>query len=203
MSVADSTETGLAGLSATMRAAAAGRLPGWAVAGPERLAHVGRVVALMQEWAAALGLSDVEAARWRAAGWLHDALRDEDPAVLRRELAPEWADAPGPILHGPAAARRLGDEVDAAVADAIRYHTLGHPRLDRLGRALYLADFLEPGRDFLVDRRASLRARMPAELDAVLVEVVASRLRHLVEGRRPIRGETAAFWSSLVGGGAP
>jgi hypothetical protein len=42
---------------------------------------------------------------------------------------------------------------------------------------------------------------MPHEMDAVLVEVLASRLRHLVEGRRPIRPETAAFWSAVVEAG--
>jgi HD superfamily phosphohydrolase YqeK len=198
MSAADSTDSTRASLSPTVLAAAAGRLPAWAVAGPQRLAHVARVVALMDEWARALDLAPADVTRWRAAAWLHDSLRDEEPETLRRRLGAEWQDAHGPILHGPAAAARLGAEVDEAVAMAISYHTLGHPALDRLGRALYLADFLEPGRDFLDEWRASLRARMPREIDAVLVEVVASRLCHLVDGRRPIREETAAFWSTLV-----
>ena len=87
---------------------------------------------------------------------------------------------------------------DEGVLRAVAYHTVGHPDLDAAGRALYLADFLEPGRDFSIEWRASLRERMPADLDAVLVEVLGSRLAHLIEARRPIRPETAAFWTELV-----
>ncbi|HUH14052.1 MAG TPA: hypothetical protein VMK65_13135, partial [Longimicrobiales bacterium] len=62
----------------------------------------------------------------------------------------------------------------------------------------YLADFLEPGRDFSVEWRASLRQRMPEELDAVLAEVLAARLGHLLEERRAIRPETLSFWNGLA-----
>lgn len=185
-------------MSEVLRRAADGELPEWAAATPARREHIARVAALMDEWAGALGLDAAERARWRAAAWLHDALRDADPEALRAQLGPEYADFPGPLLHGPAAAARLEGDVDAEVADAIRYHTLGHPRLGRIARALYLADFLEPGRDFAVEWREGLRERMPKEMDAVLMEVVAARIRHLLEERNPVRPETAAFWSTLV-----
>jgi 2-amino-4-hydroxy-6-hydroxymethyldihydropteridine diphosphokinase len=159
---------------------------------------MGRVASLLGEWAEALGLSPEERLRWLAVGWLHDALREEDPEKLRVEVPAPLRDLPASVLHGPAAAERLAGELDDRSLDAIRYHTIGHPRLDTLGKALYLADFLEPGRDFLTEWRAELRARMPGEMNAVLTEVLASRLRHLVEGFRPLRAETARFWSALV-----
>jgi HD superfamily phosphohydrolase YqeK len=157
------------------------------------------VAALMDRWAEQLNLEPAERERWRAAAWLHDALREAPPAALRAELPPAFADYPDAILHGPAAAERLRGAADPEVCDAVRYHTVGHPSLGRLGRALYLADFLEPGRDFLNEWRSSLRARMPAALDEVLVEVLAARIGHLLERRKPIRPETAAFWSRAVG----
>src|SRR5687767_6850364 len=58
-------------------AAARGELPGWAVAGAARREHIARVAGLLDSWAVGLGLQGVERARWRAAGWLHDALREE------------------------------------------------------------------------------------------------------------------------------
>jgi HD superfamily phosphohydrolase YqeK len=201
MSAVASTETGFEGLSAVEAAAARGELPDWSRVTPPRREHIARVARLMEEWAHGLGLPEDECLRWAAAGWLHDCLRDEDPERLRPEVASSDRDLPGPILHGPAAARRLAGQVDKRILNAVRYHTLGSPSLDRLGQALYLADFLEPGRDFAVEWRASLAARMPNDFDAVLVEVVASRLTHLIERRKPIRPETAAFWSSLVGVG--
>jgi 2-amino-4-hydroxy-6-hydroxymethyldihydropteridine diphosphokinase len=180
-------------------AAARGELPAWAVASPERRAHMGRVATLLGEWAGALGLPEREREEWAALGYLHDALRDAPEAELRDEVPEHFRDLPGPLLHGPAAAERLDGTVSPALLAAIRYHTVGHPSLDRAGKALYLADFLEPGRDFELDWRDGLSRRMPGGLDEVLVEVVAARIRHLLDGRRPIRAETAAFWSALVG----
>jgi HD superfamily phosphohydrolase YqeK len=198
MSVADSTEPALDDLSQVELDAARGQLPDWARATPPRRAHMARVAALMEQWAAELELGPTENIRWASIGWLHDALRDADPRELRSVVHPEERDLPGAILHGPAAAALLEGEVDPRCLRAIRFHTIGHPSLDRMGRALYLADFLEPGRDFLPDWRVELRARMPGELDAVLMEVLATRIRHLLESRKPIRPETAAFWSQLA-----
>ena len=182
-------------------AAAEGRLPAWAHATDARRSHIERVAALMEEWARALGLPDADVGRWRAAGVLHDALRDADPEELRGELPPELRDVAPSLVHGPAAAARLqaAGVRDEPLLEAVRWHTLGHARLDRLGRALYLADFLEPGRDFSVEWRASLRRRVPWELDEVLLEVLAARLRHLADGRRSIRPETLSFWNAVVG----
>jgi HD superfamily phosphohydrolase YqeK len=160
-----------------------------------------RVAALLGEWADALGLPPQERVRWVAVGWLHDALRDAPVERLRAEVPPEYRSLPGPLLHGPAAADRLHATADARLLHAIRYHTIGHPALDRLGKALYLADFLEPGRDFAVEWRTSLAARMPHEMQAVLVEVLAARIDHLVGLRKPIHPETAAFWSAAVATG--
>lgn len=165
---------------------------------PRRREHAARVADLLGEWADRLGLEPEEAERWRAAGWLHDALRDSPPEQLRAELEPPDSGLPGPLLHGPAAAQRLAGEVDPDLATAIHYHTVGHPSLDRLGRALYLADFLEPGRPFRPEWLADLRARMPHDDDAVLREVLRARVVRLLELDRPARPETIAFWNALV-----
>ena len=125
----------------------------------------------------------------------------------RRATYERWAEAvperfrslPGAILHGPAVAARLSGVADPELCDALRYHTLGWAGFGRLGKALYLADFLAPGRDFEREWRASLAARMPAEMDEVLVEVLGARIRNLVDRRRPVSPETAAFWSAAVG----
>lgn len=185
---------------ALIERAAAGELPDWAVAGPARRRHSGRVAALLGEWAGALGLSAPECRRWLAAGWLHDALRDAAVDSLRALVPAEFRDLPGPLLHGPAAAARLraaGVE-DGALLDAITYHTSGHPRLERLGRALYLADALEPGRTTDPVWTAALRARLPHSLDAVLPEVVAQRIEHHVRLGHALRPETVAFWNTLA-----
>lgn len=180
--------------------AARGRLPVWAVAGAERRAHMERVAELLDTWADELGLDPTDRTRWRAAGWLHDALRDA-PADALRSLVPESLRAlPGKLLHGPAAAERLRREgvADEELLQAVASHTIGNADLGALGRALYVADFLEPGRPFLAQWRAALRARMPAERDAVLTEIVRARIDNLLERSTPVRAETIALWNALA-----
>lgn len=185
-------------LSPIVEAAAKGVLPPWAEVREKRRAHISRVADLLDSWAKALGLPAIEHDRWVAAGWLHDALRDASPATLRPAIPIELQAFPDPLLHGPAVAERLGTDADDELRQAIRYHTVGHPSFGALGRALFLADFLEPGRDFEREWRESLARRVPAEMDEVLREVLAARIRHLLEDRKPIRPETSAFWSTLV-----
>lgn len=55
------------------------------------------------------------------------------------------------LLHGPVGAwmlQQLGIITDEAMLNAIRWHTTGHPDMDQLARILYIADFIEPNRDF-------------------------------------------------------
>ncbi len=180
--------------------AGAGELPVWAEASESRRAHMARVATLLGSWAEALGLPAEERARWRALGCLHDALRNADPDALRQRVPPTFASLPGPLLHGPAAAERLridGVE-DGAFMRAVAYHTVGHADLDRLGRALYAADFLDPGRDLLNDWRANLRTRMPGDFDEVVREILGARIVYLIEQTSTLRAETASFWNALV-----
>lgn len=201
MSDAASTEAAAAPAAGLLHAAARGELPHWAEAGPARRAHMARVATLLGEWSDQLGLDADERVRWVAIGWLHDALRDAPAESLRDQVPPQFRDFPGPLLHGPAAAEKLTALDDPSFLNAVRYHTIGHPDLGLLGRALYLADFLEPGRDFEVEWRATLLERMPGDMTEVLLEVLGARIAHLIEVRKPIRPETAGFWSRVVGRG--
>jgi HD superfamily phosphohydrolase YqeK len=177
-------------------------LPEWAVVSPERLEHIQRVAELTASWAEEIGVPDSERHRWLRAVWLHDALRDA-PAEELEQLA---ADTPGPpaLRHGPASAARaraLGED-DRGVLDAIRYHSIGLAEWDMVGRILYCADYLEPGRPFQREQRSQLAQRLPTDPGGVLREVARSRLIHLVESGWPILEPTRRFWNSLVTTGA-
>jgi len=161
-------------------------LPAWAQVTPARRGHVERVAGLLGEWAGAMRVAPVEHDRWLRAAWLHDALRDAPLGDL--------------MAHGPAAAERAGQdgERDRGVLDAVRYHTVGFAGWDDVGRMLYLADFLEPGREFDRDGRRALAARVPAERDAVLREVARRRIGWVVKSGWPLVPETVAFWNALA-----
>ena len=188
-----------------LEAASCGQLPGWTQATERRRAHMSRVAELMGTWSHALGLSDRDCKRWQAAGWLHDTLRDAEPESLRAECGSPFDALPGSYLHGPATAGRL-ERVgvrDDGVLNAIRYHTLGDARLDSLGLALIVADYLEPGRPGRPLWRTGLRARMPAALEEVAFEVVGDRLRGSLDRGATVRAEMVELWNRLVADARP
>lgn len=186
-----------AGLHPIIAAAAAGDLPDWAAVRSRRRAHLASVAGLLGDWAGELGLDRRDRQRWMAAGWLHDALRDADAEAL----ASEARDYPPKVRHGPAVAARLAAAGvhDTELLEAIRFHTLGRRGWSALGRYLYLADYLEPGRPFDPAERARLIERLPHEPTEVLERVCARRIQHQLERRVPLHPETIDFWNGLVG----
>ncbi|HEY2850297.1 MAG TPA: hypothetical protein VGI97_10490 [Gemmatimonadaceae bacterium] len=177
-------------------------LPAWAQAGEKRRAHIARVTALLDRWASEMKLPGADARAWHDAGRLHDALRDAPEAELRA-LARDtpFADSPAGVLHGPAAAARLEREGEkrAAVLMAIRWHTVGNADWDRTGRALFMADFLEPGRGFMRDDRAFLASHLPTDFDGVFRQVVRMRLEWTLREGKPLFPESAMLWNSVHG----
>jgi 2-amino-4-hydroxy-6-hydroxymethyldihydropteridine diphosphokinase len=170
-------------------------LPEWAQVTDKRRRHIERVVALLDQWADAMRLVPEERTAWRLAGIYHDALRDA-PESLLRELAQD-PNREAEVLHGPAVANRLAANGgwSSGVLSAIRYHTVGSPDWDRTGRALYMADFLEPGRAFARRDRAFLAAQVPTDFDGVFRQVLRARLEYSLREGHSLFPETVALWN--------
>ncbi|TVR62409.1 MAG: HD domain-containing protein [Gemmatimonadales bacterium] len=183
-----------------VEAAGRGEVPPWARVSQGRREHMERVSRLLGKWARTLKLPPEEEMRWRAAGILHDALKNERPAVLRKTLVPDLDHLPDALLHGPAAARRLKEEgvSDKDFLRAVAYHTLGHPKMGGVGRALVVADYIEPGRRDRKKWKKSRRSRMPQEFPLVLREVVRARILGTVGRDRTLHPETVGLWNKLA-----
>jgi HD superfamily phosphohydrolase YqeK len=173
------------------------QLPDWAQVSEKRKRHIARVTGLLAEWANALKVSDAERTAWIDAGRFHDALKDAPDADLRA-LVGDVAYEPQ-MLHGPAAAARLerDGERRRGLLDAVRYHTIGYLEWDRTGRALYMADFLEPGRSFSRRNRAFLAAQVPSDFDGVFEQVVRAKLEWSLHEGHSLFPETVALWNSF------
>ena len=172
-------------------------LPDWACVSEKRKGHIGRVVALLMRWADELEIGDDERRTWADAGVLHDALRDAPESELRRlsgDLKREEE-----LLHGPAVANLLESQgnTNTSLLEAVRYHTVGSPRWDRTGRALYMADFLEPGRNFLKPYRAFLAVQVPHDFDGVFRQVLRTRLEHALREGFTLFPETVGLWNEV------
>lgn len=172
-------------------------LPRWAQANEKRLAHIERVTTLLRAWAAAMRLPKDEAIAFQDAGRLHDALRDAPEAELR-EITGDYTSPVG-LLHGPAAATLLARDGEQRqdVLDAVRYHTVGSEQWTQVGKALYMADYLEPGRKFSKQDRAFLSANVPFDFEGVYRQVVRARLEWSIREGNFIFPETVSLWNSF------
>jgi HD superfamily phosphohydrolase YqeK len=171
-------------------------LPTWATVSEPRLEHIARVAELVASWAEDMGVPDNERNRWLRAVWLHDAMKDAPP-----EETAQWApSATGSeeLRHGPAAAARAKaeGETDRGVLDAVRYHSIGLAEWDMVGRVLYCADYLEPGRNHS-DERAALAERFPKDPSGVLRDVAQRRILRLIKSGWSLPEPTVRFWNSL------
>ncbi len=128
---------------------------------------------------------DLDAARARLAALVHDSAREIGPDEFL-ELAKTWrlqVDDPEQqspkLLHGPVAAemakRELGIE-DGEVLEAIRAHTTGRPGMGPLALVLYVADKIEPARDYPSVGR--LRALAREDLHTAALESLRRAIAH-------------------------
>lgn len=172
-------------------------LPIWAQVSERRFAHIQRVTSLLRAWGAAMRIAPDEANAWIDAGTWHDALRDAPLAELR-EITGDYT-SPDGLIHGPAVAKKLEAEGEKRrdLLEAIRYHTVGHANWSQTGRALYMADYLEPGRKFLAEDRGFLASQVPHNFDGVFRQVVRFRLEWSVREGNHIFPETVELWNSL------
>ena len=120
---------------------------------------------------------------WRAA---HDLARLSPPDRLLRECAARsmpidaFERANPIVLHarlGAELAREMFGIDDAATLSAIRTHTVGAGSMSTLDIVLYLADALEPGRNF--PERAAFLDLALRDLDAAMRSVLGSTLAYL------------------------
>lgn len=150
---------------------------------------------------------DVDKAR--IAGLLHDWDKgyDDDEARARvRELGMEGEidpfiveKMPG-VLHGITAARALGNEfsqIPADVLQAISRHTTAAFDMSPLDMVLYIADAIEPNRQF--GRIDDLRARVgEATLEELYFETYEYWVFLLFERRKPLHPDTISIWNSYT-----
>lgn len=159
--------------------------------------HSESVAAFMRDCADAAGITREQAV---TAGLLHDLCKPMTRGELL-EAAHEYGmdlDAlermPHTIWHGPVAAeecrQRLGI-ANEAVCDAIAWHTTGRPDWQRVGLALYLADFAEPRRTH-PDSAEARRILAGKGFQAAVRYVAEKKIAH-VAGKHGLDPTTIAF----------
>jgi predicted HD superfamily hydrolase involved in NAD metabolism len=135
----------------------------------------------------------------RLAGMLHDLARLYSAERLLHESTQrgiridEYARKHPVVLHAPLSAslaREMFGVTDGEVLSAIAKHTLADGAMSPLDCILYLADGLEPGRDFA--ERGELADLAHRDLHADMRATIASSLRYLTQRHLPLAPQTAA-----------
>jgi len=160
-----------------------------------RFRHVIRVARCADVLAQAHGVDSQQA---RLAGMLHDLARLYDAKRLLEESArhgiaiDSYAREHPIVLHAPLGAELARERFgvnDEVVLSAIRKHTLGDDAMNELDCILYLADGLEPGREF--KERGELFALAMRDLRAGMRATLRSTAEYLRSRGLPLAPQTA------------
>ena len=155
----------------------------------KRYGHTLRVADTAEYLARAHGL---DPGRARLAALLHDTARELSPEQflglagdLNLPVGEPERENPK-LLHGPAAAELARRELgvgDREVLDAVREHTTGRPGMGPLSLVLYVADKIEPARDY--PSVEDLRRLAGEDLRGAAAESLRRSIAHNEERGRP------------------
>ena len=152
------------------------------------------------------------AERWRAsvekariAGLVHDCGKSPSRSILLKRVLEfgivmdEIEQSEPQLLHGHVSAelalREFGID-DEEVLSSIRYHTTGRVSMSLLEKIVYLADYIEPGRDFPgVDE---LRELAGQDLDVAVLRAMDLTLIHVIQRGLLIHPRTVAARNWLI-----
>ncbi len=152
---------------------------------PSRYAHSVRTMALALTLASRFG-GDPE--KTRIAALLHDCAKRAPGSqlALADRCGVDAADIPKNLLHGrlgPIVARDDYGVTDVEILDAIACHTECRERMTTLDKIVYLADKIEPGREY--DELARIREMAKTDLDAAVLMCMEDVISYVVK-----KGET-------------
>ncbi|MBO8172927.1 MAG: bis(5'-nucleosyl)-tetraphosphatase (symmetrical) YqeK [Bacillaceae bacterium] len=103
------------------------------------------------------------------------------------------------LWHAPAGAevvKRDLNVTDEEVLDAIRYHTSGRAGMTLLDKVIWMADYIEPGRDFPgVDE---VRKLAESDLDQAMLRALDNTIMFLIQKGKKIYPRTLAARNDLI-----
>lgn len=150
--------------------------------------------------------ADVELAR--LGGLLHDWDRERkkrDLVGVAEEAGIEVteADRAAPkLLHARTGAKGAAEALPGLpgeVVQAISRHTVGAADMTDLDKIVYLADMMEPARDFVGVNELRAAAGV-LSLDQLFALGYQQSLMHLITARRRLHPDTVSVWNSIVAG---
>ena len=134
----------------------------------------------------------------RLAGLLHDCAKcipnSKKLKICQRENIPVSAaeEASPDLLHaklGVYISKEKYGVTDREVRQAVRYHTTGRPEMTLLEKIIYIADYIEPGRD-KAPNLPTVRRLAFQDLDETMYVILKDTLEYLEHGSGTIDATT-------------
>lgn len=171
---------------------------------PGLIRHIEHTRELAMELAS-IHCVDVEASDTGAA--CHDLFRAETPHTLRNMavnygiyIHPVYETLPM-LLHGTVAAQWIQEEVgisDKRIIEAVRYHSIGKRDMGQVGRIVFIADKLEPGKRQREKQLDTILEITKNNLDAGIKRYIDTKIGyHLAKGN-VIHPATMEFRNDLL-----
>ncbi|MDR3294880.1 MAG: bis(5'-nucleosyl)-tetraphosphatase (symmetrical) YqeK [Clostridiales Family XIII bacterium] len=167
-----------------------------------RCAHVQGVAETVKKLTLLHGGGGANAKKAEIAALFHDWFRAAPDEELNRlialyELDPVLLNRPN-LSHAKLAAAYMEKErgiTDADLLNAVRYHTTGRAGMSKLEKLLYLADAIEPAREY--PGLGALRALAKTDLDAACMSALEHSIRHVQMKKLPLDEDSRKAWQWL------
>lgn len=128
------------------------------------------------------------------AGLLHDYTKQKDNVLLAKKYRIPYLVEK--TLHGHTAAAVLKEKgyiTDEDVLSAIRWHTTGRENMTLLEKIIYLADYIEPNRDF--DGVEKLRRLSFEDIDKAVLFGLQMSIGHILENKSLIDTDSVGAYN--------
>lgn len=168
---------------------------------PKRFHHVLRVEQTAIKLAQDNGV-DIEKAS--IAGLCHDYAKQRPDKDFIAEIHQKGLDLDllnygNAIWHGIVGAELIKDELgiwDEDILNAVRHHTTGAAVMSKLEQVVYMADYIEPARDF--DGVQAAREITARDLGAGVAYQTKQTLKYLIDNNKPVYPKTIETYNAWV-----
>ena len=160
----------------------------------KRLTHTAEVTICALKKAKELNLSQEKVVK---SAVLHDCAKYIDYTTVRGFRLEE--EMPKPVIHaflGAFIAKNYLKIEDEEIINAIKYHTSGRAKMSKLEKLIFVADMIEPSRNYQgVD---TLRKLYEIDFEKCFRECLKEEMEHLANGKNPIYHETLNAYNYYI-----
>jgi predicted HD superfamily hydrolase involved in NAD metabolism len=173
---------------------------------PKRWEHVCGVVETSERLAKRYAPESV--AQVRLAAWCHDLARNWEKEELldyaeKHGLAIRAIERETPmLLHGIVGYQLAAEQFrldDPVIGSACQFHTTGAPNMSVTDKVVFLADFIEPSRDY--PNVNDIRAEAEISLDSAVLLAIDLTLSRLIANRKVIDVQQVELRNQLIEAG--